>query len=76
MVKDGQVERMIPTADPDDGVNFNNLLTSTLTTKLADDHIWLSVFYRPTKTNFSFVSDIMNNRFTMKNEFEIACFIV
>ena len=50
---DGQVERMVPTADPDDGTNFNNLLISTLTTKLTDDHLWLSVFYRPNKTNFN-----------------------
>ena len=50
---DGKVERLVPTADPDDGTNFNNLFVSTLTTKLTDDHIWLSVFYRPNKTNFT-----------------------
>ena len=50
---DGKCERLCPPSDPDDGVNFNNLFISTVSTKLTDDHMWISVFYRPNKSSFS-----------------------
>ena len=50
---DGKCERLVPPADPDEGQNFHNLFVGTLSAKLTDDHIWLSVFHRPNKSNFS-----------------------
>lgn len=50
---DGKCERMLPPSNPDDGTNFHDLFVGTLSAKLTDDHIWLSVFYRPNRSNFT-----------------------
>ncbi|GFN96340.1 polycystic kidney disease protein 1-like 2, partial [Plakobranchus ocellatus] len=50
---DGMVDRILPVAGIDDLVAFKQLFSSSARKKLANDHLWLSVFSRPTRSNFT-----------------------
>lgn len=55
---DGMVDRIIPVAGLDDLVNFKHLFSSSARKKLTNEHLWLSVFSRPTRSNFTRVQRI------------------
>ena len=50
---DGTVDRILPVAGIDDLVAFKQLFSSSAKKKLANDHLWFSVFSRPTRSNFT-----------------------
>ena len=50
---DGMVDRLIPVAGLDDLTNFSHLFTDSLTKKLTNDHLWVSVISRPTRSSFT-----------------------
>ena len=50
---DGMVDRILPVAGIEDLIAFKHLFTSSARKKMANDHLWLSVFSRPTRSNFT-----------------------
>ncbi|XP_055876323.1 polycystic kidney disease protein 1-like 2 [Biomphalaria glabrata] len=50
---DGLVDRILPVAGLDDLIAFKQLFSSSARKKLANDHLWVSVFSRPTRSNFT-----------------------
>ncbi|XP_078495959.1 uncharacterized protein LOC100175984 [Ciona intestinalis] len=50
---DGKVDRVLPVATPENMSTFHRLFVSTTTQKFTEDHLWISLFYRPTKSNFT-----------------------
>ncbi len=50
---DGRIERELTVSPNSDGVDPCTILQTNIGRKLFDDHIWLSVGYRQTKSNFS-----------------------
>lgn len=50
---DGTVDRLIPVAGKDEITSFNHLFYSTTQTKLADGHLWFSIFMRPARSRFT-----------------------
>ncbi|XP_069123478.1 uncharacterized protein [Argopecten irradians] len=55
---DGMVDRILPVAGLDDLAAFKQLFSSSVKKKLTNDHIWFSVFSRPTRSNFTRVQRI------------------
>eukprot|EP00106_Octopus_bimaculoides_P013343 XP_014780785.1 PREDICTED: polycystic kidney disease protein 1-like 2 [Octopus bimaculoides] len=55
---DGLIERVLPVAAPQDIKTFQNLFFSKTHKSFSDDHLWLSVFMRPTHSNFTRVQRI------------------
>lgn len=51
--EDGQIERLIPVASKEELTAFRHLFYSTARHDLPDDHIWVSLFTRPTKSSFT-----------------------
>ena len=51
--EDGAVERVIPVATRSDMTQFSKLFYSSSRRSLFDDHIWFSLFSRPTRSNFT-----------------------
>ena len=47
------VDRILPVAGIEDLIAFKHLFTSSARKKMANDHLWLSVFSRPTRSNFT-----------------------
>lgn len=47
------VDRLIPVAVPEDLSKFGNIFFSDTRKRLTDSHLWISVFSRPNKSNFS-----------------------
>ncbi|KAK3736330.1 hypothetical protein QZH41_020801, partial [Actinostola sp. cb2023] len=52
-IGDGSVDRLIPVAGKDEMTSFNHLFYSTTQTKLADGHLWFSIFMRPARSRFT-----------------------
>ncbi|KAL3878017.1 hypothetical protein ACJMK2_035653 [Sinanodonta woodiana] len=55
---DGMVDRIVPVAGMDDLVAFKQLFSSSVRKKLTNDHLWFSVFSRPTRSSFTRVQRI------------------
>lgn len=55
---DGMVERIIPVAGIEDLVAFKQLFSSSVKKKITNEHLWFSVFSRPTRSNFTRVQRI------------------
>ncbi|XP_060067156.1 uncharacterized protein LOC132547416 [Ylistrum balloti] len=55
---DGMVDRILPVAGLEDLAAFKQLFSSSVKKKLTNDHIWFSVFSRPTRSNFTRVQRI------------------
>ncbi|KAK7506559.1 hypothetical protein BaRGS_00002034, partial [Batillaria attramentaria] len=55
---DGMVDRILPVAGINDLIAFKHLFSSSARKKLANDHLWFSVFSRPTRSNFTRVQRI------------------
>ncbi|XP_063443914.1 polycystin-1-like protein 2 [Mytilus trossulus] len=55
---DGMVDRIIPVAGREDLAAFKHLFTSSIRKKLTSDHLWFSIFSRPTRSNFTRVHRI------------------
>ena len=47
------VDRLIPIAIQEDLSKFNNIFFSDTRKRLTDSHLWISIFSRPNKSNFS-----------------------
>ncbi len=50
---DGQIERDLKVSTSSEDADPGALLQGNITRKLFDDHIWLSVGYRQTKSQFT-----------------------
>jgi polycystin 1L2 len=50
---DGLVDRVIPVASDSEKATFKHLFKQSIKKKLTDNHIWLSVFSRPTRSTFT-----------------------
>ncbi|XP_077976290.1 polycystin family receptor for egg jelly-like isoform X1 [Styela clava] len=50
---DGLVDRILPVATPENMSSFHRLFLSTTSQKFTEDHLWISIFYRPTKSTFT-----------------------
>jgi len=55
---DGMVERVIPVAGMRELTAFKHLFGSSLRKKLTNDHLWVSIVKRPTKSNFTRVQRV------------------
>ncbi|OWF47600.1 Polycystic kidney disease and receptor for egg jelly-related protein [Mizuhopecten yessoensis] len=55
---DGMVDRILPVAGLEDLAAFKQLFSSSVKKKLTNDHLWFSVFSRPTRSNFTRVQRI------------------
>lgn len=55
---DGMIDRIIPVAGREDLAAFKHLFSSSIRKKLTSDHLWFSVFSRPTRSNFTRVQRI------------------
>ena len=55
---DGMVDRILPVAGLEDLVAFKQLFSSSVRKKLTSDHLWVSVFSRPTRSSFTRVQRI------------------
>jgi len=51
--EDGLVQRMLPVANEDEVTSFNHLFNTTARSKISDEHLWVSVMTRPTRSNFT-----------------------
>lgn len=52
------VDRILPVAGIHELIAFKHLFSSSARKKLANDHLWFSVFSRPTRSNFTRVQRI------------------
>ena len=50
---DGMVDRILPVAGLEDLVAFKQLFSANVRKKLSNEHLWFSVFSRPTKSSFT-----------------------
>jgi polycystin 1L2 len=50
---DGLIDRVVPVASDGEKVSFKHLFKQSIKRKLTDNHIWLSVFSRPTRSTFT-----------------------
>lgn len=50
---DGKVDRLLPVAAHEDLSKFGNIFFSDTRKRLTDSHLWISVFARPNKSNYS-----------------------
>ena len=50
---DGLVDRILSVAGQEDVNGFGHVFFSTARQNLTDDHLWLSVVSRPTRSNFT-----------------------
>lgn len=55
---DGMIERVIPVAAHEEITTFRNLFFSKAHKSFSDSHLWLSVFIRPSRSNFTRVQRI------------------
>lgn len=55
---DGQIERVIPVAGKDDMTQFGQLFSHSIRKKFSNDHLWFSVFSRPTRSSFTRVQRV------------------
>ena len=50
---DGEVNRIVPIAGSEEVASFNHLFFTSARRKMTDDHLWVSVMARPTRSNFT-----------------------
>ena len=50
---DGLIDRILPVAGRDDIIRFEHLFFDKARRKLFDDHLWLSIVGRPSRSNFT-----------------------
>ncbi|XP_053393414.1 polycystin-1-like [Mercenaria mercenaria] len=50
---DGMVDRLLPVAAHEDLSKFGNIFFTDTRKRLTDSHLWISVFARPNKSNYS-----------------------
>ncbi|XP_068248147.1 uncharacterized protein [Palaemon carinicauda] len=50
---DGQIDRLVPVATPEDITAFRNLFVNTSKKNLTDGHLWVSIFVRPHKSTYT-----------------------
>ena len=50
---DGQIDRVLPLACQKDLTKYGHLFTQSVKKKFTDNHLWFSVFSRPTKSHFT-----------------------
>ncbi|KAK7065489.1 hypothetical protein SK128_007199 [Halocaridina rubra] len=50
---DGQIDRLLPVATPEDITSFRNLFMNTSKKNLTDGHLWVSIFVRPFKSTYT-----------------------
>lgn len=55
---DGQVDRVLPVASLNDLTAFKHLFSSSLRKKLTNDHLWVSIVSRPTRSSFTRVQRV------------------
>ncbi|XP_071106159.1 polycystin family receptor for egg jelly-like [Haliotis cracherodii] len=55
---DGMVDRVMPVAGTGDVLTFNHLFFSNTKKSLTDSHLWISVFARPQRSNFTRVQRV------------------
>lgn len=55
---DGMIERIIPVAGINDLTQFKQLFSHSVRKKFSNDHMWFSVFSRPTRSSFTRVQRI------------------
>jgi len=55
---DGMVERILPVAGTGDLTQFKQLFNKSVRKKMTNDHLWVSVFSRPTRSHFTRVQRI------------------
>ena len=52
------VDRILPVAGQEDLNSFKHLFSSSVRKKITNDHLWVSIFSRPTKSTFTRVQRI------------------
>ncbi|XP_064105654.1 uncharacterized protein LOC135215142 [Macrobrachium nipponense] len=50
---DGQIERLLEVANQEQRMQFSHLYNTTKNKKIADGHLWFSVFLRPARSRFT-----------------------
>jgi polycystin 1L2 len=55
---DGQIERIIPVAGANDLTQFNQMFAQSVRKKFSNDHMWASIFSRPTRSTFTRVQRV------------------
>lgn len=50
---DGMIDRLIPVAGAQDLVSFQNLFMTKTKRSFSDSHLWVSIFSRPQRSNFT-----------------------
>ncbi|XP_068233382.1 polycystin-1-like [Palaemon carinicauda] len=50
---DGQIDRLLEVAGPEQRVQFSHLYNTTKNKNIADGHLWFSVFLRPARSRFT-----------------------
>ncbi|XP_019634998.1 PREDICTED: polycystic kidney disease protein 1-like 2 [Branchiostoma belcheri] len=50
---DGQIDRMIPSAPPEEMTKFRNVFWAKSYRDMSDDHLWFSVAFRPARSPFN-----------------------
>ncbi|XP_052783774.1 polycystic kidney disease protein 1-like 2 [Mya arenaria] len=55
---DGMVDRLLPVAAHEDIASFGNIFYSDTRKRLTDSHLWISVFARPNRSNFTRVQRV------------------
>jgi len=51
--EDGLIDRVLPVACKNDLTTFKHLFAQSVKKKFTDNHLWFSVFSRPTRSNFT-----------------------
>ncbi|XP_078703567.1 polycystin-1-like protein 2 [Branchiostoma floridae x Branchiostoma belcheri] len=50
---DGQIDRMIPSAPPEEMKKFRNVFWAKSYRDMSDDHLWFSIAFRPARSPFN-----------------------
>nr|XP_042900065.1 uncharacterized protein LOC122269722 [Parasteatoda tepidariorum] len=55
---DGMIDRLIPVAGKEQVTEFSHMFSTTSQRKLADNHLWFSIFLRPPRSRFTRVQRV------------------
>ncbi|XP_071043251.1 location of vulva defective 1-like [Parasteatoda tepidariorum] len=55
---DGMIDRLIPVSGKEQVTEFSSLFSTASQRNLADNHLWLSIFLRPTRSRFTRVQRV------------------
>jgi polycystin 1L2 len=50
---DGQIDRLLPVACKNDLISYKHLFKQSVKKKFTDNHLWFSIFSRPSKSSFT-----------------------